>query len=92
MTQEWIKTSEKVPSSNGEYIVTYVYWDYDGNGYVNCGTAEFDGWHWTIYGRIAYDVLISERYPVIVLSNGKTPAGTKIDVVAWMPLTEPCDH
>lgn len=29
MTQEWIKTSEKVPSSNGEYIVTYVYWDSD---------------------------------------------------------------
>ena len=36
MTQEWIKTSERVPSSNGEYIITYVYWDSDGNGYVNC--------------------------------------------------------
>ena len=92
MTQEWIKTSEKVPSSNGEYIITYVYWDSYGNGYVNCGTAEFDGAHWTIHGRIAWDVLIYEKYPVIVLKNGKTPAGTKIDVVAWIPMPEPCEH
>ena len=87
--QEWIKTSEKVPRSNGEYIITYVHWDSDGNGYVNCGTAEFDGGHWTIHGRIAWDVLVYEKYPVIVLKNGKTPAGTKIDVDAWMPLPEP---
>lgn len=91
MAQEWIKTSEKVPESNGEYIITYVYWDSDGSGYVNCGIAEFDGMHWSIYGRIAYDVLVDERYPVIVLMNGRTPVGTKIDVVAWMPLPEPCE-
>ncbi len=34
MVQEWIKTSEKVPENNGEYIVTYVYWDSD-----DCGIA-----------------------------------------------------
>lgn len=28
----------------------------------------------------------------IVLMNGKTPTGTKVDVVAWMPLPEPCEH
>ena len=43
MVQEWIKTSEKVPTSNGEYIITYVYWD-PGEfcGTVIVGTAEFD--------------------------------------------------
>ena len=93
MVQEWIKTSEKVPTSNGEYIITYVYWD-PGEfcGTVIVGTADFDGMHWTIHGRSAYDALIGERYPVIVLMNGRTPVGTKIDVVAWMPLPEPCER
>lgn len=46
MVQEWIKTSEKVPTSNGEYIITYVYWDsVKFCGTVIVGTAEFDGMH-----------------------------------------------
>jgi len=91
MEQEWIKASEKVPENNGEYIVTYVYWDSDDCGTVIVGTAEFDGLHWTIYGRSAYEALVCERYPVIVRMNGETPTGTKVDVVAWMPMPEPCE-
>lgn len=83
--QKWIKTADRVPRNNGEYLITYVY----GDGTVSVGTAEYDGAHWTIHGRDAYDAYIYERYPILVLKNGKTPRGTKISVVAWMPMPEP---
>ena len=83
--QKWIKTVDRVPRNNGEYLITYVY----GDGTVSVGTAEYDGAHWTIHGRDAYDAYIYERYPILVLKNGKTSRGTKISVVAWMPMPEP---
>lgn len=88
MEMNWIPVSERLPYYNSECIVTYHYWYNDKEASVLTGTAEFNGMQWFIHGRSA-EALIYEKYPLYVLSNGRTPEGTKVDVVAWMPLPEP---
>lgn len=87
---KWIPVSERLPESSAECIITYHYWSEPGECYIIAtGAAYFNGLQWIIYGQSAWDSFIHEEYPIMVFSNGKTKRGTRIDVIAWMPLPAP---